>query len=94
MSHVNRKEYWIIFAWLTLLTVLEVGLVYIPGISKVLMVIGLFSLAIVKATLVALFFMHLRHETRILRLNIAIPMAVPMFYALVLVTEALWRMLT
>ncbi len=94
MAHVNRKEYWKIFAWLTALTVFEVGLVYVPGIGKVAMVIGLFAMALVKATLVALFFMHLRHETRILRLNIAIPMAIPMFYALVLVAEALWRMLT
>ncbi len=93
MAHINRKEYWIIFAWLTVLTVLEVGLVYIPGIGKVPMVIGLFSMALTKAALVGLFFMHLRHETRILKLNIAIPMAIPMFYALVLVTEALWRKL-
>ena len=93
MAHINRKEYWIIFGWLSALTVLEVGLVYLPGISKVPMVAGLILLAITKACLVGLFFMHLKHETRILRLNIAIPMAMPMFYAAVLVSEAFWRML-
>ena len=94
MAHINRKEYWIIFVILAVLTVLEVGLVYVPGISKVPMVTCLITLALVKAALVGLFFMHLRHETRILRLNIAIPMAIPMFYAAVLVSEAVWRMLS
>ena len=93
MAHINRREYWIIFGWLTVLTVLEVGLVYVPGIPKVPMVVALIFLALTKAALVGLFFMHLRHETLILRLNIAIPMAVPMFYALVLVSEAVWRKL-
>ena len=93
MAHINRKEYWIIFAWLTLLTVLEVGLVYVPGIPKVPMVATLIVLALTKATLVGLFFMHLKHETRILKLNIAIPLAMPMFYAAVLVSEAVWRKL-
>ena len=93
MAHINRREYWIIFTWLAVLTVLEVGLCYVPGISKVPMVAGLFAMALTKAALVGLFFMHLRHETRILRLNIAIPMGIPMFYALVLIGEALWRML-
>jgi caa(3)-type oxidase subunit IV len=93
MAHINRKEYWIIFGWLTLLTVLEVGIVYVPGIGKTPMVVGLFGMALTKASLVGLFFMHLKHETRILRLTVAIPLAVPMFYALVLVSEGVWRML-
>ena len=93
MAHVNRKLYWKIFAALTILTVLEVGLVYVPGISKVLMGIGLCTLALVKATLVGWFFMHLGHETKPLKLTVAIPMCVPAFYAFVLIAEAAWRLL-
>ena len=93
MAHIDRKQYWVIFAWLSALTVLEVALIYVPGIPKGLMVLGLILLALTKASLVGLFFMHLKHETRILRLNVAIPMAMPMFYALVLVSEAVWRKL-
>lgn len=92
MAHVNRKQYWTIFVALTVLTLLEVGLVYIPGIGKVLMGIGLCSLAVVKATLVGLFYMHLGHETKPLKLTVAIPMAVPAFYAFVLIAEAAWRL--
>jgi caa(3)-type oxidase subunit IV len=92
LAHVNRKQYWQIFVALTVLTALEVGLVYIPGISKVLMGIGLCTLAIVKATLVGLYYMHLGHETKQLKLSVAIPMTVPAFYAFVLIAEAAWRL--
>ena len=90
-AHVNRKEYWTIFAALTVLTVLEVGLVYVPGIAKGLMLSALVLLAVAKAALVGLFFMHLRHETRGLRLTVAIPLATPAVYALVLIADAVWR---
>jgi cytochrome c oxidase subunit IV len=90
--HVNRKQYWVIFVYLLVLTVLEVGLVYVPGIPKGLMVLGLILLALAKATLVGLFYMHLKHETKVLKLTVAIPMASPALYAVVLIAEAAWRL--
>jgi len=92
VAHVNRKLYWQIFVVLTVLTALEVGLVYMPGIGKVPMGIGLCMLAVTKATIVGLFYMHLSHETRALKLTVAIPMAFPAFYAFVLIAEAAWRL--
>ena len=50
-----------------------------------------FPFAVV-AAIVGLFYMHLKHETRILKLTVAIPMATPMVYALVLIAEAAWRL--
>lgn len=93
MAHVNRKEYWVIFGALAVLTALEVGVVYVPGIGKGLLVSALILLAIGKAALVALFYMHLKHETRVLKLTVAIPMAVPAVYAVVLILEGAWRYL-
>jgi len=90
--HVNRKEYWFIFGMLTLLTALEVGVVYVPGIAKGLLISALTLMALAKAGLVGLFFMHLNHETKVLRLGVMIPLGVPFFYAAVLVAEALWRL--
>lgn len=92
MAHVNRKEYWTIFAVLSVLTVLEVGVVYM-GISKTPLFVALSGLAIVKATCVGLFFMHLKYETSILRRSVAIPMSIPALYALVLIAEGAWRRL-
>jgi caa(3)-type oxidase subunit IV len=88
----NVKEYMIIFAVLAVLTVLEVGVAQVPGLSKTILGVTLVGLALVKAACVGLYYMHLKHETRILRLSVAIPMATPAFYALVLIVEAAWRM--
>jgi caa(3)-type oxidase subunit IV len=92
MAESHRKEYIVIFAWLTVLTVVEVGVVYIPGISMGLLISALIGLALVKASLVGLYYMHLKTETNVLRLGVAIPMAIPLFYALVLIAEAAWRL--
>lgn len=93
MSAANhRREYGFIFIWLTALTALEVGVVYLP-IAKALMVTGLIGLALAKATLVALFYMHLKSETQIFRRVIGYCLAIPAVYAVVLIAEAGWRML-
>jgi caa(3)-type oxidase subunit IV len=91
-AHINRKEYWMVFGALFVLTILEVGVVYM-GVPKTPLFLALTGLAIVKASLVGLFFMHLKHETRILRRSVAIPMSIPAFYALILIAEGAWRRL-
>ena len=88
----NRREYWVIFAVLFVLTVLEVGVAQMPGISHTLMTIALISLALTKAACVGLFYMHLKHETKILKATVALPFAAPAVYALVLIAEAAWRL--
>jgi len=92
MAHVDRKEYWRIFVYLTVLTILEVGIVYIP-MGNAAMILGLCGLAVVKAGLVGAFFMHLKHDTPFLQWTIAIPMGLPVFYAVVLCMDGIWRML-
>ncbi len=89
----NRKEYWVIFGVLFALTVLEVVVAQVPGIAKTSLVLALVMLALVKAVCVALFYMHLKHETRFLKITVAIPLAMPALYAVVLIAEAMWRML-
>jgi len=89
----NRKEYLVIFLALLVLTALEVGLAQVPGISKTLMRLGLVAMALAKAGLVAMFYMHLKHETRVLRLTVAIPLATPALYAVILISEAAWRLI-
>ncbi len=90
--HIDRKEYWTIFFLLFVLTVLEVGVVFVPGISKVLLIVALVGLAIVKACMVGWYFMHLSHDSASIRNGVAISMAIPFFYAFVLIAEAMWRL--
>lgn len=92
MAHVDRKQYWKIFVVLGVLTALEVGVAYIPGINKGLMVSALVALALTKAGCVGYYYMHLGHETGPLKLTVAVPFAAPAIYAVVLITEAAWRL--
>jgi caa(3)-type oxidase subunit IV len=89
---VNRREYLVIFVVLFVLTVLEVVVAQLPGIGKTALGVALVTLALAKAAFVALFYMHLKHETRILRLSVAIPLAAPALYAFVLIADAAWRL--
>ena len=90
--HVSRKQYLMVFLALTILTVLEVGIVYVPGIGKFGLGSALVLLALAKAWTVGWFFMHLNHETRHLKLTVALPFLFPALYAFVLIAEAAWRL--
>lgn len=93
--HPHYKEYWVIIGILTALTVLEVGLAaesIRAALGPGLFVSGMVFLAIAKAGLVGLFFMHLKHETRVMRWTVIGPLTLPFIYAAILMAEALWRL--
>ena len=56
------------------------------------MVTALCGLAFVKAYMVAIYYMHLGHETLTLRFTALLPMLIPVFYALILCTEGAARL--
>ena len=91
-AHVSRKRYWIIWLYLLVLTLAEVGVANISSLSKGWIVSSLLLLALVKAALVGLFYMHLVHETNVLKWTVVIPMTTPVLYAVVLLAEASWRL--
>lgn len=91
-AHVSRKQYWFIWLYLLALTLAEVGVANISSLSKGWVVSALLWLAVVKAALVGLFYMHLVHETNVLKWTVAVPMATPVLYAVVLIAEAAWRL--
>lgn len=92
MAHVDRKHSLLIWGYLLLLTVLEVGIVYIPGVDPTLLILGLVGMACVKAALVCFYYMHLKWETDTLKWTIVIPMLTPAVYAVALVLEASYRL--
>ena len=94
-AHAGRRRvYWIVFGTLFLLTVLEVAIAHPElGVPRTPMVLGLIAMALAKAGLVALFFMHLRDEFRTLRLGVLIPFLFPAIYAVILIVEAGWRLI-
>jgi caa(3)-type oxidase subunit IV len=88
----NIREYLVIFVVLAVLTVVEVGVAQVPGINRKLMGLALVGLAVTKAAIVGLYYMHLKQETKIMKWTVALPVAAPAFYALVLISEAAWRL--
>ncbi len=92
MAHVDRKHSLLIWVYLLVLTILEVGIVFIPGIDPTLLIIGLVGMACAKAALVCYYYMHLKWETDALKWTIFIPMLTPAIYAVVLVLEAIYRL--
>lgn len=86
-----RRSYFATFAALAILTLAEIGVIYVPGIGHGLLVAALVSLALAKAALVLLVFMHLGSETRAVRAGVLFPFLLPAIYAIALIAEAAWR---
>ncbi len=92
-SPSSLRESLLVFVVLGVLVILELAVVKMPGIARRPAMVALIALAIAKALLIGFFFMHLRSETRALKLTVLMPFLFPAAYALVLVGDAAWRML-
>lgn len=75
MTSVHRQPNYIgVFWWLLGLTIIEVAAIFLP-VARLLIGILLVGLALSKASLVAMYFMHLKFESRTLGLIALIPLA-------------------
>lgn len=75
-GHPNHtKTYLKIFAALAVLTAIEVGITMV-GMPKTAMIILLLAFALVKAGLVAIYFMHLKYDAAFLKVIAYAPLAV------------------
>lgn len=89
-----HPNYMGVFWWLLALTILEllagsmpVGPTY-PQAAKILLLVGM---ALGKAALVAMYFMHLRFETRTLGLIAVTPLLLCVFLLFMLIPDTSWR---
>jgi len=81
-----EPNYMGVFWWLLALTIIEVAVIYLP-IAKLAIAIMLITLAITKAALVALYFMHLKFERRTLALVAVSPFVLCVFLILMLTPD-------
>ena len=84
MAHASttarqRPNYLRVFVFLAVLTAIEVGVALLP-VPKSIQVLLLIALALGKASLVAMYYMHLRYEGQVLRI-VAIG---PLLFAIIL----------
>lgn len=87
MDHTKKQpNYMAVFAGLAALTALELGVAFV-GFSQIMTIIILVGLAIWKALLVALYYMHLRFEPPRLIMMVLIPIPLALILVLAVLTE-------
>ena len=82
----HETNYMGVFWWLLVLTILEVAVVYM-GLAKMVVAVLLVTMAVTKAALVAMYFMHLKFERRTLALVALSPFVLCVFLILMLTPD-------
>jgi cytochrome c oxidase subunit 4 len=77
--HISNRTYLIVFAWLTFMTAVEVAVAALP-IAENVKVIILIAVAVIKAALVVLYYMHLKYDSK----WYWVTLLVPIFFVLLL----------
>ncbi len=87
-SHASASTYLWIWGWLAGLMLLGVALSALP-VSKSTIVLAILTLSTVKATLVALYYMHLKFDRRVLALVAVFPLIVIVLATLLVLSSRL-----
>ena len=83
----KHPNYMAIFWYLAILTVVEIAVIYLP-LGKFTIGVLLCALALTKATMVAMYFMHLKFETRTLGLIALTPLTIATLLVFVILPDA------
>ncbi|HYK83006.1 MAG TPA: cytochrome C oxidase subunit IV family protein [Gemmatimonadales bacterium] len=86
----KRPNYLLIWAYLAVLTAAELGLAFQLPIPRNWKLVLLLLLAVWKALLVALFFMHLKFERWNLRILAIIPLPLALIFLFAALSEHIW----
>jgi cytochrome c oxidase subunit 4 len=78
-----------IWAGLAALTAVELGVAFLPWSKRVIILLLIF-LAVWKALLVALYFMHLRFEANRVRILAIAPLPLAVIFVAAVITEYFW----
>jgi cytochrome c oxidase subunit 4 len=86
-KHPNYIAIWV---YLAVLTAVEVGVAFMSHLPKLTLMLVLIFLAVWKALLVAMYFMHLKFERWRLRTIFMIPLPLAVLLVIVVITESIW----
>lgn len=86
MSEHSAPNYYKIWLYLLVLTIAEVLVAFVSHLSKEILIVLLLALALWKAALVAMYYMHLRFEPRRLVWLALAPIPLAILITLVVVT--------
>jgi cytochrome c oxidase subunit 4 len=88
-EHFAHPNYWLVWAALAALTLVELGVAFLPW-SRAVVVLILVVMAVWKAVLVALYFMHLRFEANRMRIFALAPLPLTVIIVIAVMTEFIW----
>ena len=89
VAHRRHPNYIGVFIGLAVLTAVELMVAFLPW-SKRTIILLLIFLAVWKALMVALYFMHLRFESNHLRILAVAPLPLAVILVLAVITEYVW----
>lgn len=90
MTVDKHPNYWAIWAWLAVLTVIEIFFSRVTTLPRGVVLLGLVFMAVWKAVLVALFFMHLKFEKNRMRIFALAPLPLTVIIVIAAITEYVW----
>jgi cytochrome c oxidase subunit 4 len=85
--HRKSPNYYLIWVFLGVLTMAEIGVAFLSGISKFILIVILIALAVWKALLVAMYYMHLRFEPKKLWWVVAAPLPLAVILVVIVLLE-------
>ncbi|MFN2399948.1 MAG: cytochrome C oxidase subunit IV family protein [Gemmatimonadaceae bacterium] len=88
-KHKSHPNYIGVFIALAVLTAIELGVAFLPWPKTVLILLLIF-LAVWKAVMVALYYMHLRFEPNRLRILAIAPLPLAVILVTAVITEYRW----
>jgi cytochrome c oxidase subunit 4 len=83
----KHPNYIAVWAGLAVLTIVEVGIAMLTSIPRHILIVSLVGLAIWKALLVALYFMHLKFEPRRLLYVVLAPLPLAVILVVIVMQE-------
>jgi cytochrome c oxidase subunit 4 len=86
----HHPNYMAIWAWLFVLTLAELGVAFLTVFPKRVLIVMLIGLALWKALLVALYYMHLRFEANRVRILAIAPLPLAVIMVMAVITEYVW----
>ena len=89
-AHRKHPRYLLIWLYLAILTAAEVMLAFELPLAQNVKLLLLLALAVWKAALVALFFMHLKFERWNLRVLALVPLPLAAIFILAAMSEKIW----
>lgn len=83
----STPSYFLVWFYLLVLTIAEVGIAFVSGLPERWLILILLGLAVWKAALVAMYYMHLKFEPPRLVLTVLAPLPLAILITIVILME-------